>query len=84
MDNRKNCARRVPAIVTAAAVSVSAHGAMATNGYMTNGVTPQQKAMAGAGVATDTGVMGMALNPALGVNNTGVEACFPSFQRTAM
>ncbi|MBT8475920.1 MAG: hypothetical protein HKO95_04000 [Rhodobacteraceae bacterium] len=40
--------------------------ALATNGYFTNGYDPQSKALAGAAVAVPQGVLGIAVNPALG------------------
>ncbi|MDT8326230.1 MAG: hypothetical protein RQ750_02435 [Roseovarius sp.] len=41
--------------------------AFSTNGYFANGYGGQSKGMAGAGVAVSTGVLGMAQNPATGV-----------------
>jgi long-chain fatty acid transport protein len=49
--------------------------ALATNGYFANGFDTISKGMAGAGVAMDGGVMGIATNPALGTQ-VGNEAAF--------
>ncbi|MDF1718439.1 MAG: outer membrane protein transport protein [Antarcticimicrobium sp.] len=64
-------------IVAAFAFSAPAH---ATNGYFANGYNAESKAMAGAGVAVDNGVIGLAQNPALGnkVGN-GAEGCISLF-----
>lgn len=58
---------------TIAAVAVATLGAgllaspaAATNGYFANGFSVQSKGMAGAGVAVEAGVMGLANNPAMG------------------
>lgn len=54
--------------------------AQATNGYFSNGFSPESKAMAGSGVAVDTGVLGLAQNPAMG-NSVGnrAEGCVSLF-----
>ena len=54
------------ATLALAAVTALAAPAYATNGYFANGYSVQSKGMAGAGVAVETGVMGLANNPALG------------------
>jgi len=62
------------------ATGLLAAPALATNGYFANGYGGQSKAMAGAGVAVPTGVLGMAQNPATGVrvgNRAGV--CLTTF-----
>jgi len=54
--------------------------AMATNGYFTNGYGPEAKALAGAGVAVDTGIMGLAQNPAMGTRvGRGAAGCLSLF-----
>lgn len=59
-----------PKILTWAALAVGATmlaaPASATNGYFANGYSVKSKGMAGAGVALETGIMGLANNPALG------------------
>jgi len=55
--------------------SLLAAPAQATNGYFANGYGGQSKALAGAGVAVPTGVLGMAQNPATGVK-VGNRAAF--------
>ncbi|MBP0481882.1 OmpP1/FadL family transporter [Sagittula salina] len=49
-----------------AACCVAALPAQATNGYFANGYGGASKGMAGAGVAVPAGVLGLAMNPAMG------------------
>lgn len=67
--------RRATAGALVAACLSPANPALATNGYFSNGYSPESKAMAGAGVAVQTGVMGLAQNPATGTK-IGNEAGF--------
>lgn len=64
----KNRGPKVLSLAAAAALGagVLATPAAATNGYFANGYSVQSKGMAGSGVAVETGVMGLANNPALG------------------
>jgi long-chain fatty acid transport protein len=50
-----------------AVLALSATPASATNGYFAAGYSTQSKGMAGAGLTTAEGAMGLAQNPALGV-----------------
>jgi long-chain fatty acid transport protein len=55
-------------------------GAQATVGYFSNGEGAESKGMVGAGVAADAGVLGMALNPAMGIKiGNGASACLGWF-----
>ncbi|WP_319823798.1 OmpP1/FadL family transporter [Thalassovita sp.] len=67
--------RRATAGALMAACLSPATEALATNGYFSNGYSPESKAMAGAGVAVGTGVMGLSQNPAMGTK-IGNEAGF--------
>ncbi|PJI91640.1 long-chain fatty acid transport protein [Yoonia maricola] len=68
---------RVPALTSGIGALLSAAilptDLAATNGYNSNGYDSQSKGMSGAGVAVETGVMGLAQNPAFG-NEVGNEA----------
>lgn len=75
--NKTRCRVAFAALALSLAV---AQPAAATNGYFANGYNPASQGMAGAGVAIDTGVMGMAINPALGFSNINrAEACLTLF-----
>lgn len=62
------------------AITMSGSPAQATNGYFSNGYGPESKALAGAGVAVDTGIMGLAQNPAMGTRvGRGAAGCLSLF-----
>lgn len=64
----------------ALALGLLAGPAAATNGYISNGYGGTSKGMAGAGVAVNAGVLGLAQNPAMGTrlgNNAGL--CLTTF-----
>lgn len=62
------------------ALGALASPAAATNGYFANGYGGQSKGMAGAGVAVSTGVLGMAQNPATGLEvGNGAAFCLTAF-----
>jgi long-chain fatty acid transport protein len=63
-DNGRLASAGIGAVALAACLY--AGPAAATNGYFSNGYGTESKAMSGAGVAVDTGTVGLALNPALG------------------
>jgi long-chain fatty acid transport protein len=78
----KNKGCRATAAMGAATLAalVSAGPAAATNGYFSNGYGAESKAMSGAGVAVDTGTVGLALNPALGTTvGQRLDACVSLF-----
>ncbi|MGC9369817.1 MAG: OmpP1/FadL family transporter [Paracoccaceae bacterium] len=58
----------VRAAVAACLMTGLATTAQATNGYIANGYGGGSKGMAGAGVAVPNGVLGLAQNPAMGLN----------------
>lgn len=60
----KNLGR--PLACAAVLCGLAAGPAFATNGYFANGYGGASKGMAGAGVAVQTGVLGLAQNPAMG------------------
>lgn len=69
---------------SAAAATVAALGlaapAHATNGYFANGYGAESKGLAGAGVALETNVMGLSINPAFGTEvGNGAEGCLSIF-----
>lgn len=66
MINENRRRRITAAVCTIGALAAMAGPALATNGYIANGYGGGSKGMAGAGVAVQTGVLGMAQNPATG------------------
>lgn len=68
------------AAATAVAALTLATQAHATNGYFSNGYGAESKGLAGAGVAVETNVMGLAINPAFGTEvGNGAEGCLSIF-----
>jgi len=83
MELKKRAVRGIAAVVLAMGFAQAAY---ATNGYFSNGYNADAKAMAGAGVAVNNGVLGLAQNPALGTaTGNQSEACINVFlpNRTA-
>lgn len=67
MKHMTQTGRFAPAIAVAGALALGVAGpAHATNGYFSNGYGVASKGMAGAGTAIETGIMGLAQNPAMG------------------
>ncbi len=72
--------RRATATLACGLAAAFAQPAGATNGYISNGYGAEAKAMAGAGVAVDAGVLGLAQNPAMGVTvGNRADACASGF-----
>ena len=74
--------RRLAARASAVALTAGLLGspALATNGYFSNGYSPESKGLAGAGVAVATDTLGMAQNPAVGVTvGHAATACLTAF-----
>lgn len=77
---RSWCAPAAAAATTMIALAAGTGGAFATTGYFANGTSTASKATAGAAVALETGVMGLAANPALGTGQIDqAEACVALF-----
>lgn len=69
-----------PMALLCVAIVTLASPAAATNGYIANGFGPISKGMAGAGVAVDAGVIGLAQNPAMGLRvGNQASACVSAF-----
>ena len=68
------------AIGSALALSLVGNPAHATNGYFSNGYGAESKGLAGAGTAVETGIMGLAQNPAMGTRvGRGASGCLSLF-----